>query len=815
MHPPALPLARPLAYHFDFVAFASGPCPLLVELSHRGWCCGPLFDPLESPHYALDSGRLLEWIFFLLENDRVRSLFVAPPCAERRVVCRALAVLKKCLAVDVPAVMELPFAAKAWRLPEVETFCAKAGVSLNVAASCAFGSAFLKRLRFLAVRCDVSAACLQCRCLGKHRQVRGHSAKPRARPTPGFIHALAGSFEREMRGRAAVLRERELQVEGLERIAPSDLALSLDWTVDEVWAWKGQVHINILEASALARLFKQLALRASPLRFVALCDSQVARCAVIKGRSPSPGLRHATRRTSALCLAAGLYPAGLFCPTRWIPADGPTRDRPIDPPVASLGPSFWNRQTLARDASRPRLKRWAANWVRLVFAVCPQVSGLPLDSSENRFACLPFRAFTGLDFDATLGYPGEGPPAAVWSALGLSLLLGFSPLLTLGSFGRLQGFGVFLAGLPVAGAMEAARGRRSAEERKEARAGTFLEKGRPALPATKGRRDKLQELFSSWLIRRGRTWAGLLEISRRDPEQVNEVFIWYGQWLFEEGRPYYHYAETLNAFTVECPGMRRQLQAAWDLAFAWQRHEPPTHHTALPWQLLLAILNIGFLWGWDDVAGILALCWGGLARVGEALAARRKDLVLPQDVGRECGWGTRQVFMSILEPKTRFKAAKHQCIKVDQPDLVDTVVFAFSKLGPLEKLWPRSGSTLRARFKKLLSAAGLPENAVPELKDFDLASLRAGGATWLMLTTESPDYVRRRGRWLTTKVMEIYIQEVSALMYLPRLPEFIRVAIFSWANGFREAFAFAQWCHKLGIVPTMRLSLLKQGLYNA
>ena len=289
--------------------------------------------------------------------------------------------------------------------------------------------------------------------------------------------------------------------------------------------------------------------------------------------------------------------------------------------------------------------------------LCIRLLLICLSSDESRFASLPFRAFTGLDFDATLGFPGEGPYVAVGLCLGLSFLRGpqrfLSPFWTLG---RIQGFVLFLSSFQPAAAMENARARKTVEERRQARAGSGLERGRPALQSTKDRREKLRELFASWLLRRGRTWDGLVELAKRDIEQVNEVFIWYGQWLFEEGRPYYHYAETLNAFSVQCPSIRRQLQASWDLAFSWQRLEPPTHHTALPWQVLLAILTVAFLWGWDDVAGVIALCWGGLARVGEVMAARRRDLVLPEDVGRECGWGIRQVFMSILEPKTRFSS---------------------------------------------------------------------------------------------------------------------------------------------------------------
>lgn len=48
-----------------------------------------------------------------------------------------------------------------------------------------------------------------------------------------------------------------------------------------------------------------------------------------------------------------------------------------------------------------------------------------------------------------------------------------------------------------------------------------------------------------------------------------------------------------------------------------------------------------------------------------------------------------------------------------------------------------------------------------EMRGFDLASLRPGGAT-LLLRTEDLELIRRRGRWLSSRVMEIYLQEVMA-----------------------------------------------------
>ena len=101
------------------------------------------------------------------------------------------------------------------------------------------------------------------------------------------------------------------------------------------------------------------------------------------------------------------------------------------------------------------------------------------------------------------------------------------------------------------------------------------------------------------------------------------------------------------------------------------------NHVAMPWQLLLAAIATSLVWGWPRVAGLLALTWGGLLRIGEASAARRSDLLLPGDVKDTCDYA----LLSVDEPKTRYKAARHQAAKIDQPDLLGVVSSAFGSLG--------------------------------------------------------------------------------------------------------------------------------------
>ena len=71
-------------------------------------------------------------------------------------------------------------------------------------------------------------------------------------------------------------------------------------------------------------------------------------------------------------------------------------------------------------------------------------------------------------------------------------------------------------------------------------------------------------------------------------------------------------------------------------------------------------------------------------------------------------------------------------------------------------------------------------------RKLDLGSLWAGGATWLLSVSEDAEHVRRRGRWLNHRTMEIYIQEVSSLQFIHRLPRATQSKLFSSAQAFEE-----------------------------
>lgn len=189
--------------------------------------------------------------------------------------------------------------------------------------------------------------------------------------------------------------------------------------------------------------------------------------------------------------------------------------------------------------------------------------------------------------------------------------------------------------------------------------------------------------------------------------------------------------------------------------------------------------------------------WAGLLRPGELLAALRSDLLLPSGGDRTMPFG----LLAIRDPKTRYSHARHQSVKIDMADMLAVVEMSLAPLQGHQRLWPMSGSTLRARLRSILKALDLPTTSGGPVRPLELPSIRAGSATWIMATTESPDLLQRRGRWANRRMMDIYVQEITAMIYLQRVPEATKDKVLQVASAFPAVLKQAQQ-YVSGHVPT-------------
>ncbi|CAE7881265.1 fat-7, partial [Symbiodinium microadriaticum] len=569
-----------------------------------------------------------------------------------------------------------------------------------------------------------------------------------------------------------------LGTEGLESPLLNELAVVLPWAT---------VKVDLSPGQALATWASLLL----PLRL------NVAKCSLQKGRSPSSALARGLRRQAAVAVAFGLFPQVPFCPTRLTPADHPSRGAEIPPPGEGFLSEDWTWPQIRSLSALPRLRRWAATWVRFALVLSsyrPCVDGCYRGQHRSYRTFVP----SPLDFDATLGFPGEGPPGHSSSSVAALLWL---------SFVWLQGWFVQGASPPPSHGLPL---RTSGDlSRAERRQHLELPQGRAVEPKTRQRREVLWQAFLEWLDANGVERGIFLHTDGLiDIDTINAILARYGRALYQAGKPYSHFSETLNSFASRVPKLRRLLQPAWDVCFAWRKAEPSEHHAAMPWQVLFSLVSVSLLWGWPLVGAALALAWGGLLRIGEVITAKRSDLTLPKDID----FAVNFALLSIGEPKTRFRAARHQSVKVDHPDILEVLDLCYGRLSPSSRLWPFSGQTLRSRFRHLCGALRLPSSPSAGRPHLELASLRAGGASWMMLVSEDAERIRRRGRWLNSRVMEIYVQEVTALQFMPVQTDETKSRIRVALESYKQVLQTVSFFSGIGVPPQHWFFLYSAGM---
>ena len=815
---------RPLAFRFDFLELFSGASKITRCLGALGVVTGVPIELSFSEEFDLKWPHLLSWVFYLITHRLIKGLMVEPPCTTFSVMRRpplrdrsfpfgfdvenpqtkdgnilahrGLQLLWLCGYYYVAGLLETPNSSKlkflpSWKAIETKDFAAATRVD-----SCQYGSQHLKSFKLLTVHLKITHAAKRCQGGHIHVPVEGAFTKASATYTDELAEAIAMDFLQAFRDEPRSVED-DIDTAGLEGFLPNEVMLSSSWRIKHDWAFLNESHINLLELRVVLRLVKSLVLEKTKSRVVSFIDSNVCRCALGKGRSSSRAISSILRRINTLLVCGGIWIVTPYMPTRLNAADDPTRLCPLREPLDSLGLSGLSRREIFSCARLPRTKRWASGWIRLTIALI----GFGCTFYGEKTVYRRHRPL--LDFDATLGFPGEGPPPSSfpdglrsWTcSIPLSLPTYSDPSLRppLPRFSKMPAccvcplrwylFQVLLFSFAApGGAMDNFKPRNAADllrcEQRQ-RAGP-LPSGRLVLPRTAQLRTGHLHVFRNWCGDEGLDLDFLLENYRDCIDELNLILCRFGRKLYEVGRPRNHYFETINSLTALKPGLRRMVQQAWDLGFTWTKMEPSAHHVAAPFQVLMGMISLCILWGWPVVAGSLALMWGALLRPGEFLAATRSDLLLPKDVGDTISFA----ILSIREPKTRSVAARHQAARLDIPDLLQLVQSVFYRLHGHQRLWASSAQTLRSRFKSVLGGIGLDSSGYSSGKALDLGSMRAGGATWLLETTENGNLVQRRGRWISEKVMALYIQELTANIFMARLSEPVKNKILRLAHAF-------------------------------
>ena len=129
---------------------------------------------------------------------------------------------------------------------------------------------------------------------------------------------------------------------------------------------------------------------------------------------------------------------------------------------------------------------------------------------------------------------------------------------------------------------------------------------------------------------------------------------------------------------------------------------------------------------------------------------------------------------------------------MDEPGFVEFAAGIVEQYAPDDLVFPGTYAQLRTMFIAVCRELGVPSGCADGLS---LGSLRPGGATWMYRVSNNSEMVRFRGRWASTRMLEIYIQEVGATSVLTALPPSVRsrIALLAAAAPPQLARAAAGW----------------------
>ena len=203
------------------------------------------------------------------------------------------------------------------------------------------------------------------------------------------------------------------------------------------------------------------------------------------------------------------------------------------------------------------------------------------------------------------------------------------------------------------------------------------------------------------------------------------------------------------------PWMKGLVPTAWKLFKTWRKIEAPNRAPPLTASIvyswaLYAVDHQNIIFAAMVLIGIF-----GLLSTGELLHLTAKDILV----------GDTNVLLSLRDTKTGQRNAAQETVNIDDPlslEVIRAMVARKSEQG-LDKvpIWTRSAQAFRNEFRHHCKIFDMEGHL------FRPYSLRRGGATHLFQITGSMEMALLKGRWSSSKVAKIYLND--GLSYLPKM----------------------------------------------
>ena len=269
--------------------------------------------------------------------------------------------------------------------------------------------------------------------------------------------------------------------------------------------------------------------------------------------------------------------------------------------------------------------------------------------------------------------------------------------------------------------------------------------------------EKCWQKFMSW-VRESITTVDPLALFLRVPLFMAHTIRRYGDDQFSTGGSLMYYRHLVIVCQRKVPSLKQYIHVCWELATRWEAIEPVVHRVPAPKAVVHAMVALAWGFKWFRWAAVTMICFAGIARIGEVLRCRRRDLLLPRDILEE---DVGAAFVLLARSKTSYRSkAVVQHLKIDDKYVISILDKVFSGYGKDTPLYHGSPSVYRNRWDKLIRLLGC------EGLSLTPGGLRGGGSVAAYREGKALQEIMWRMRVRSQQTLESYLQEVSALSVL-------------------------------------------------
>ena len=194
------------------------------------------------------------------------------------------------------------------------------------------------------------------------------------------------------------------------------------------------------------------------------------------------------------------------------------------------------------------------------------------------------------------------------------------------------------------------------------------------------------------------------------------------------------------------PNVKGHLRHSWRLAKAWAKAEPPARARPFTSTMLMGLIGLALVLGRVDIAALFAIGFDGFLRSGELFNMKVKHVTFARG----------KAILQLPLTKGGLRRGLMECIVIESSLAVALLKRACHRRPMSEFIAQSSPCVLREVLARMLRLLQL------EAVKYTWYSLRRGGATAYFVQSGSMEKTLLRGRWTSSTVARLYIQDALA-----------------------------------------------------